>query len=115
MALTRSFKDTVRARALRDSKFRSSLLTESLECMLSGDMPTGKAILRDYINATVGFEELGFLINKQPKSIMRMVSLNGNPTATNLFGIIHTLLEKEGFSLEVKTIHHDEHGKVYAA
>ena len=56
MPLTRSFKDTVKARAERDPAFRAALLTEAVELMLSGDLDTGKAILRDYINATVGFE-----------------------------------------------------------
>ena len=27
--------------------------------MLTGDVDTGKAILRDYIKATIGFEKLG--------------------------------------------------------
>ena len=55
MALTRDFKDMVKARAERDPEFRAALLTEAIEQMLSGDMETGKAVLRDYINATVGF------------------------------------------------------------
>ncbi|MFA6267366.1 MAG: transcriptional regulator, partial [Pseudolabrys sp.] len=58
MALTREFKETVKARVERDPKFRAALLTEAVEQMLCGDMHTGKTILRDYINATVGFEKL---------------------------------------------------------
>lgn len=59
MALTRSFKTTVQARALADPKFRDALLREGIETLLAGDVETGKAVLRDYINATLGFEKLG--------------------------------------------------------
>ncbi len=58
MVLTRNFKETIQARIERDPTFREELLKEGVECLLSGDMDTGKAILRDYINATIGFQEL---------------------------------------------------------
>ncbi len=58
MALTRDFKETIQARAQRDPAFRKALLQEGVECLLAGDVDTGKAVLRDYINATIGFEEL---------------------------------------------------------
>ena len=57
MPLTREFKETVQARLRSDRKYRKELLREGVECLLSGDLDTGKAILRDYINATIGFEE----------------------------------------------------------
>lgn len=105
MVLSRSFKDTIKERAGRDPEFREGLLKESIENMLLGDTETGKTILRDYINATVGFEALGDLIEKSPKSLMRMFSPSGNPTATNLFGIIQALQEKEGVRFELHAIH----------
>ena len=67
MPLTRDFKETVQARAERDPAFREGLLKEGVECLLAGDVETGKIVLRDYINATIGFEELGSLTNKQPR------------------------------------------------
>jgi hypothetical protein len=103
MAITRNFKETIQARAIKDSKFRTGLIKESIESMLAGDTETGKMILRDYINATIGFEKLGSMVEKSPKSLMRMFSPSGNPTANNLFGIIHTLQKKEGVHFEVKT------------
>jgi DNA-binding phage protein len=102
MAITRNFKETIQARALKDAKFRTGLLKESIESMLAGDTETGKILLRDYINATIGFEKLGGMVEKSPKSLMRMFSPSGNPTANNLFGIIHTLQKKEGVYFEVK-------------
>ena len=104
MAITRHFRDTVQARAVRDPVFREGLLTESIESMLSGDIETGKSLLRDYINATLGFEELGLLTEKSPKSLMRMLSPAGNPTANNLFGIIHTVQQREGVQFHVEAV-----------
>ena len=58
MPLTHDFKETIRARAQRDSDFRQALLREAVECIINGDLETGKAVLRDYVNATVGFQDL---------------------------------------------------------
>jgi DNA-binding phage protein len=102
MALTREFKETIQARAQRDSVFRKALLQEGTECLLAGDIDTGKAVLRDYINATTGFEELSEVFGKSSKSLMRMFSPKGNPQASNLFGVISYLQEREGIHLEVK-------------
>lgn len=104
MVLTRSFKETIQARVEHDPSFREALLKEGIECLLSGDVDTGKAILRDYINATVGFEELGGLTDKSPKSLMRMFSPSGNPQARNLFEIIGCLLKREGFHFELRAV-----------
>jgi DNA-binding phage protein len=101
MALTRSFKDTVKARAERDLKFRAALLTEAVEQMLSGDIETGKAVLRDYINATVGFERLAHETGTPAKSLMRMFSPKGNPRADNLFAVISQLQKTSGVRLGV--------------
>ncbi len=101
MALTRSFKETVKARAERDPKFRAALLTEAVGQMLTGDMKTGKSILRDYINATVGFEKLARKTGTPAKSLMRMFGPKGNPRADNLFTVIRQLQKVSGIRLEV--------------
>ena len=59
MPLTREFKETVQTRLRADRKYRKELLKEGVECLLAGDLETGKAILRDYINATIGFVRAG--------------------------------------------------------
>jgi hypothetical protein len=66
MTLTRSFKETVMARIDRDAELRDALLREGIECLLSGDVDTGKAVLRDYINPTIGFENLSEATNTPP-------------------------------------------------
>ena len=86
MPLTKDFKDTIKARAERDPEFRAGLFREAIEAMLSDDLETGKVLLRDYVNATVGFEALAQDMDKDPKSLMRMLSAKGNPRADNLAG-----------------------------
>jgi DNA-binding phage protein len=103
MALTRDFKETVQARARRDPAFRQALLQEAVTTMLDGDLKTGKAVLRDYINATIGFEELGRATGTPPKSLMRMFGPRGNPQASNLFAVLGHLQKQGGFHLEVRT------------
>ena|SRR5260221_13316376 len=101
MALTRSFKETVQARVIADRSFREALLREAIETMLAGDVDTGKAILRDYIKATVGFEKLGAATGTSPKSLMRMFGPTGNPQAKNLFTVIGQLQKQAGMKLRV--------------
>jgi hypothetical protein len=101
MALTREFKETVQARVRKDRKYRKELLREGVGCLLAGDLETGKAILRDYINATIGFEELSRLTGRPSKSLMRMLGPRGNPQARNLFEVIGQLQRIEGLHFEL--------------
>lgn len=102
MALTRSFKETIKARAERDPEFRVGLFREAIEAMLSDDLETGKVLLRDYVNATVGFETLAQDLQKDPKSLMRMLSTKGNPRADNLLAMVSKLKQREGVQLSVQ-------------
>ena len=102
MVLTREFRETVRARAERDPAFRKALLTEALNTFLAGDEATGRAILKDLVNATIGFEELARLINRPSKSLYRMLGPNGNPRATNFFAIVRALQKKVRVRLTVR-------------
>ncbi|MFZ0418980.1 MAG: transcriptional regulator [Candidatus Sulfotelmatobacter sp.] len=101
MALTRDFKETIQARARRDRAFRKDLLLEAVESFLSGDVQTGKTVLRDYIHATVGFNELAESTHHSPKSLMRMLGPSGNPQARNLFEIVSFLQHKEKVRFKV--------------
>jgi hypothetical protein len=88
MALTRDFKETIQARVRRDPTFRKELLREAIETLLSGDMETGKTVLRDYINATVGFQRLAEATHHSSKS-------------RNLFEIVEYLRQKEKVRFKV--------------
>lgn len=101
MALTREFKATVVTRVQRDPRFRESLFTEAMNAYLGGDTGTGKAILRDLVNATVGFEELAAVLKKPSKSLHRMLAPHGNPSTENFFGIVQALQKKTRVRLQV--------------
>ena len=101
MARTKSFKDLVEQNVKTDKKFAAALLREGIDAMLSGDLDTGKTILRDYIKATVGFEKLGAATGAPPKSLIRMFGPRGNPQARNLFGVIGYLQKQAGIELHV--------------
>ena len=104
MALTRDFKETIKNRIERDPAFLEELLKEGIECLLVGDIDTGKGILRDYINATIGFDALDAVTAKSPKSMMRMFGHKGNPQARNIFETIAHLQKKEGIHFRVQAV-----------
>ncbi len=102
MPLTREFRESIRARAERDPAFRKALFTEALNAYLTGEEATGKAVLKDLINATIGFEELARLVDKPSKSLYRMLGPKGNPNAANFFAIVRALQKKVGVRLTVR-------------
>ncbi|NKB57113.1 MAG: transcriptional regulator [Alphaproteobacteria bacterium] len=101
MALTRDFKETVQARAQADPAFRVGLLTEAAECLLTDEVDVAKTLLRDYVNATIGFQALAVLTGKKPASLMRMLGDKGNPSLENIAKVIDTLRRHEGVELHV--------------
>jgi hypothetical protein len=101
MAKTKSFTELVQGQVKSDKKFAEALLREGIDAMLSGDIDTGKTILRDYIKATVGFEKLGAATDTPPKSLIRMFGPNGNPQAKNLFSVLGYLQKRAGVRLHV--------------
>jgi hypothetical protein len=96
MPLTHDFKETIRARAQADPEFRRALLREAIECFINGELATGKAVLRNYVNATVGFQGLKERTRIPVKSLMRMLSPKGGPSAENLSNILTALQGTEG-------------------
>ena len=101
MPLTHDFKETIRARAQRDPDFRQALLREAVECVINGDLAAGKAVLRDYVNATVGFQDLEKRTHIPAKSLMRMLGPKGSPSAANLSSILSALQKTEGVQFEL--------------
>ncbi len=101
MALTRDFRETVLARAQKDRAFRQAMLTEAVNELLTGDLEAGKAMLRDYINATITFDRLATELDKPSKSLQRMLGPRGNPTAENIFALIKALQQAERVHLRV--------------
>ena len=84
---TRDVHVTIQARIQRDPAYAQALWNEAVQLFLEGEPSTAKLILRDLVNATVGFEELAQRIQKPSKSVHRMLSAGGNPTMDNLSAI----------------------------
>jgi DNA-binding phage protein len=103
MALTRDFTETVNARVQRDPEFAIALLDEAISLFLNGEPETARLILRDIVNATVGFEQLAIETSKPSKSLHRMLSAKGNPTMDNLTAIFNVLRKNMNVDINVQT------------
>jgi DNA-binding phage protein len=101
MPRAKKFKELVQQQAKADKKFADALLREGIDAMLSGDVETGKSLLRDTIKATVGFEQLAKATGVPAKSLIRMFGPRGNPQAKNLFSVIGYLQKRAGVRLRV--------------
>ena len=104
MALTRNFKQTVVERVERDPEFAKALLDEAATLFLSGEPETARLILRDLVNATLGFEQLAEMTDRPSKSLHRMLSSNGNPNMDNLAAIFGAVRSRLKVGLEVHTV-----------
>ena len=104
MALTRNFKQTVIERVERDPEFAKALLDEAATLFLSDEPETARLILRDLVNATVGFEQLAVLTDKPSKSLHRMLSPKGNPSMDNLAAIFDAIRARLNVGIEVHTV-----------
>jgi DNA-binding phage protein len=104
MALTRDFKQAVAERARRDPAFARALLDEAATLFLNGEPHTARLILRDLVNATVGFEGLAVETAKPAKSLHRMLSENGNPSMDNLAAIFRAIRKQLGVDLQAHAV-----------
>lgn len=104
MALTRDFKQTIVERVERDPEFAKALLDEAATLFLSGEPDAARVILRDLVNATVGFENLATLTNKPSKSLHRMLSPKGNPSMDNLAAIFSAIRQRLKVAFDVRVV-----------
>src|ERR1035441_7154446 len=101
MGTTKDFNETVRADLQNSAEYRRAFLREAVGCVVSGDVETGKSVLRKYINGTIGFVALGEAVGRSSKTLMQMLGPKGNPTITNFFDIVAYLQKLEGSALAV--------------
>jgi DNA-binding phage protein len=87
---------------LRDKDYRRAFLREAINDMLAGNLDSAKMVLREYVNGTVGFTSLGEALGRSPKSLMRMLSQEGNPYARNLLELVAYLQKADGGVAEVQ-------------
>jgi DNA-binding phage protein len=104
MALSRDFKETVVARARRDPRFAVALLNEAATAFLEGEPDIARMVLRELVNATIGFERLASATGTPSKSLHRMLSAAGNPSMNNLAAIIDVLRGHLKVSLKTRTV-----------
>lgn len=104
MALTRDFKQTVADRVKRDPAFAKALLDEATTLFLNGEPHTARLVLRDLVNATIGFEALAAQTAKPTKSLHRMLSKRGNPSMDNLATILNVVRKKLRVALKVRAV-----------
>jgi DNA-binding phage protein len=104
MSITRDFRETVNARVQREPEFAKALLDEAVSLFLNGEPDTARLILRDLVNASIGFEELANQTSLPSKSLHRMLSAKGNPTMNNLTAILTVLRQQLNVNLEVHAI-----------
>jgi len=104
MALTRDFKETVVQRVQNDASFGKALLNEAATLFLNGKPETARVILRDLVNATIGFEQLATMTAKPIKSLHRMLSPTGNPSKVNLTAIFRAVREQLQVSLAAHSV-----------
>jgi DNA-binding phage protein len=104
MALTHDFRQTVAERVEHDPEFAKALFDEAATLFLNGEPDTARLILRDLVNATVGFETLARLTDRPSKSLHRMLSSNGNPSMDNLAAIFGALRGRLRVAIEVHAV-----------
>jgi DNA-binding phage protein len=104
MVLTRDSRLTVVERVKRDPAFAKALLDEAVRLFLNGEPDTARLLLRDLVNATVGFERLAVATGKPAKSLHRMLSANGNPSMDNLSIILGVLRKRLGVKLSTRAV-----------
>jgi DNA-binding phage protein len=104
MALTRDFKETVSARVSRDPAFAKALLDEAATLFLNGDPHAARLMLRDLVNASVGFEALAAETKTPSKSLHRMLSERGNPSMDNLAAIFGVVRKRLGVDIRAHAV-----------
>ena len=104
MVMTRDSSQTVVDRVKRDPAVAKALLDEAVTLFLNGEPDTARIVLRDLVNATVGFERLATATGKPAKSLHRMLSTRGNPSMDNLSMILGVLRKRLRVKLATRTV-----------
>jgi DNA-binding phage protein len=103
MALTRDFKRTIVERVHREPAFAKALLDEAATLFLNDEPEIARLMLRDLVNATLGFERLAVMTSTPSKSLHRMLSQKGNPGMDNLAAIFGALRRSLRVGIKAQT------------
>jgi DNA-binding phage protein len=102
--LTVDSSATVQARIKSDPAFAEALLREATDMFLNGEAEAARLLLRDVVNATVGFEQIALATNRPSKSVHRMLSARGNPTMESLAVVFSAIRKVLNVSFETRTV-----------
>ena len=83
-------------RIQRDGKFARALYAEAMNALLVGETAEGLSMLRDLVHAAITFKELSRQTGMGEKTLHRMLSRHGNPTARNLGVIARSIADDLG-------------------
>lgn len=96
MEHTQSFSDVVIERAKTDAVFRVGLLEEAVsEFISNGDMQVCKSLLRDCIEAGLGFAALARVMSVPAPELHSKFTGGDNPTAQEFLDIVAALCAAE--------------------
>jgi DNA-binding phage protein len=104
--LTADSSETVQSRIKADPAFAEALLREATDMFLNGEAEAARLLLRDVVNATVGFEQIAIATNRPSKSVHRMLSARGNPTMESLSAVFSAIRKVLNVTFETHTVHH---------
>ena len=99
MTLNRRMSRAIYRRIRADGTFRTELLQAAVQALLDDDVALARGLLRRLVDATIGFNGLAALMDANPKSLIRMLSPNGNPSARHLMSIIRRAADADGVRL----------------
>lgn len=98
------YKDSMKAMVARNPDIAAEMLEDAINALFAGNLDEGRLLLRQYVNATIGFGELAQRTGKTDKNLIRSLGPNGSPTAANLFQIIQACMKAEGVTIAAHII-----------
>ncbi len=101
MTLHRRMSRAIYRRIRVDGAFRAGLLQAAAQALLDDDVALARGLLRRLFDATIGFIGLAALMDANPKSLVRMLGPNGNPSARHLMSIVRLVADAESVRLRV--------------
>ncbi|MBC8256149.1 MAG: transcriptional regulator [Candidatus Marinimicrobia bacterium] len=102
--LTRDYRETIQNRLKKDPEFAKHLLDEAVSEFLNDNPESARILLREIVNATIGFEQLAKKTSNNSKSLHRMLSARGNPSMNNLTNIFGVLKQNLNVNFEIHAV-----------
>jgi len=108
--LNRQLSPAIYRRLQVHRTFRECVLLECVRALLDDDVEMAKALLRRMTDATLGYDDLAVLMETHPKSLVRMLSRQGNPSARNLIAILTRVAHANGARFTVQLAERPDRG-----